>query len=461
MQPLILFHNFLNVTAMLDIAKENDKLFNAVLQSVEDLHKTETAIENEKNLIAQFTDFLSKNTGEIEKFHSIENELIDYLKKYSFTGNLDFTPVKNILQPLTALKQKLAEMGKEAKALAGLPDRYNCHKAMDACKNLTLFCVNEMKSADYDKVTTALDANIPKLQAIKKEFDTEEKILGAIKNVMNKNQTVLNTYTAFKIELEQFVSNFPNDRDNDLATVEHRLQKLNEIDKTANQINSIAVQIQNFADRYGKNNILQKALQFLSLMNTKMKFNDADKVKNELDAIHSQLKNVTDNFDKESNASLQLLIKLQQRTPDCWEEENENLISDLSAIINQDSRKVNFVLQDYYDSENNAINKKKQDIINFERQHADLLSRYGQRLSAEIKNKYVSYSFFEQWIADIIKEERQRKNASLWKIAKIVGIILGIGIAIGLIIWAFSVHPWISGIIALILIIIAIKILKD
>jgi hypothetical protein len=409
------------------------------MQSIQALHDTETFIETEKKTYRTFIDFLTNNAGEIGKFCAVEEEMTDYLKQYSFSGKADFSSVKDKLQPLTAIKQLLATMGSAAGQLAGYPNRYGCHKKMEECKTLTEFCVNRMKSVNYENTVTGLRIHISDLDDIKKEFETEAKILANIKNVITGNQALLNKYTAFKTETEQFVSTFPNDRDRDLTTVKQRIRDLNEVDKLFDKVNALVAKIQPYVNRHKKDAVTGYAAQIISFAHTQMKCRDLSKTKSDLENIIPKLNQVIGDFDKECNAVKQLHGNLLQRTPDKWEDDNEYLISELSSIIQKDTRKSDFVLQDFHTREQDACNKKKRDISGFEQQHANLMKRYGNRLYSAIRDRYVSYSFFQRWITDILEEERLRKNKLNWKIAKIAGIVLGAATIIALFI-AFL--PW-------------------
>ena len=412
---------------MNDIVSENSKRLNAVLGSVEDLHKTETAIKDELNTVVQFIDFLSKNGDEIGKFHAVENEIADYLRNFSFAGKIDFFAARDKLSKLPGLKQKLANMGSEAQKLASMPDRYNCFKAMEVCKNLTLFCVNEMKSVDYDRVTTALDTNIPKLLAIQKEFETEKRIFSDIKNLISKNASIFNKYTAFKMEIEQFLAKFPNNRDTDFQTVEKQIFALNEIDKLYHQIEGLVSQIKNNPDKFQKNATIQQAEQQFIYAKTQMKYGDTNKVKNDFMASISRLKQVVADFDNESKAIAQMYNTiaqmhnvLQQRTPDLWAEESEKLISELDTI-RKNSKQSNIDLQLYATRIQKASETKKQNIADFELLYGSWLKRgrNKQKLDSEIRNKYVSFADFKNFISTV---EKQRKEL-MWKIV-IAAVVL-------------------------------------
>ncbi|MDR2286619.1 MAG: hypothetical protein LBE04_03975 [Prevotellaceae bacterium] len=440
---------------MHNIINENTKIFSSIMQSVQTLHETEIFIEDETKMFRTFMDFLTKNADEIGKFHAVEEEMVDYLRQYSFNGKADFSSVKDKLQPLTGIKQLLATMGSAAKELVGYPNRYGCHKKIEECKTLTDFCINRMKSVNYDKTVTELKVYISDLKDIKKELETDAKILADIKNIINSNNALLNKYTAFKTETEQFVSGFPNDRDNDLATIKQWIHTLSEVDKLLDKVGAISTQIQHYANRYQKDAVWKQADQIISFAHTQMKRCDMSKTKSDLQNIIPKLNQVISDFDKEYDTIVQLIGKLKQRTPDHWEEDNENLIYELSAIIKNDTRKQNFVLQDFYTREQDACDKKKHDISGFERQHADLMKRYANRLYSAIRDKYVSYSCFQQWITDILEEERKRINRLRWKIAKIVGATLGIGSVVGVLIWVFVAYTVWAIVITVILIIIA------
>jgi hypothetical protein len=335
---------------MPDILKENTKYFNSVMQSIMVLHKTETEVENEKVLFAKFANFLTKNTDEISKFHAVENETVDFLQNFSFTGKIDFTPVRDKLLPLSQIRQKLVEMGNEAKKLAGLPDRYSCFKAVEVCKQLAVFCVNEMKSADYNKVTVALDKNIPKLISIQKKFETE-------------NQTISNL---------------------------------------VDEVTKLSTQIKNYADRYNKNAVFSHSQQLLSSVE-QMKFNSFDNTKVAFQKNIDDIKNLSNAFAKERKDTTALRDKLKKESPDLWREDNEQLVSELDTIIKRGTETSNFVLQSFYNREQSARNKKKQDITGKKQEYAWLRRNCYAAEVNRLSKKYMRLSDFQSGIESIRK----------------------------------------------------------
>ena len=389
---------------MLDIKKENTKCFAAVMQSIEALHKAETEVENEKVLFAKFTDFLTKNADEIGKFHAVENEIVDFLQKFSFTGKIDFTPVRDKLSPLSPLRQKLMEMGSEAKKITGLPDRYNCHKAMEVCKQLTMFCLNEMKSTDYDKVTVALDKNIPKLQSIQKEFEKENQILADIKNLLQQHATVLNKFSAYKDELKQFIASFPNNRDSDLKTVQSHLTILSGIYDKIKDIDKTLTQVKKYADRYTKNAVVQQTENLISSAYSQMKFSDTSRIDTELKKAAANLKSVINAFDKENKDTTTLRDNFKKHAYNIWKEDSDQLVSELDNIIKQDTRKTGFLLQSFHSKIQTAESKKTQNIENIKRNYRWLQRKcYAADLNKLITNKYIAFSNFELQIENIRK----------------------------------------------------------
>jgi hypothetical protein len=386
---------------MPDIIKENRKYFAAVMQAVDNLHKVETEIKDEKILFAKFADFLTKNANETGKFHAVENEIVDFLQNFSFTGNVDFTLVRDKLLPLPPIRQKLVEMGKEAKKLVDKPDRYNCYKALEVCKQLAMFCSNEMKSADYAKVTAALENNIPALLKIQQEFETEKKILSDIQTVISKNSAVLNKYAAYKAELQQFVASFPNNRDTDLKTVEQRLTVLNNINKQTEEIEKTGAQIRSYADRFNKNNVQRQAESVLSSVYAQMKFRDAGNTKSNLQQNINSLKTVIASFNKEQTDTIALHNKLKKESPDIWKNDNEQIISELDIIIKKDTRISTFSLQNFYSREQMAVDTKRKDIACVQQKYKWLRrSRYAAQI-AGLKNKYMTFSDFQSEIKSI------------------------------------------------------------
>lgn len=393
---------------MPDIMQENKEYFTAVLQSVAELHKTETEIENENELFVKITDFLAKNADKIDKFHAVENEIIEFLQNFTFTGNIDFTPIRDKLLPLQTIRSKLAEMEMEARKLVGKPDRYNCHRATNVCKQLAIFCYDKMKSADYDKVTSALEKNIPALLKIQQEFETENRIFKDIQSIISKNTNLLNKFAAFKAELEQYVATFPHNRDTDKKNVEQRLIALLDVNKETEKIANLISKIYNYADRFNKKNVLQQAKNMLATTYVQMKFNDISNSKSNLQNNISRLEIVIASFDKEQKNTIALCREQQSQPYNIWREDNEQIISDLDKIIKRGTEKENFSLQSFHTRVQMAINKRAQDISKIEQKHRWLRRNcYAYDLN-NLKKKYMRHSDFQSKIEEI------RRNRGLF-----------------------------------------------
>jgi len=388
---------------MSDIKKENTKYFAAIMLSIEDLHKTETEVENEIVLFSKFTDFLIKNADEIGKFHAVENEIVDFLQRFSFTGKIDFTPLRDKLLLLPAIRQKLVEMGNEAKKLVGLPDRYKCHKAMEVCRQLALFCVNEMKFGDYNHVTAALETNIPKLLSIQKEFEKEKQILLDIKKAIQQHTVILNKFSAYNAEIQQFVSYFPTNRDTDLKTVESSLSILNGIYVQTTKIETTITQIRSYVNRYNKNAVSQQIENLLSSVYSRMKISDTNRVDAELKKAMANLQNVINVFDKENKDINTLRNQLMKKSPDLWQENNEQFIAELDIIIKKGTEKSNFALQDFHSRIQTATTKRVNDIENTRQQYKWLKrNRYAIDLN-RLTTEYIKFSVFQSEIDSIRK----------------------------------------------------------
>ena len=300
---------------MTDIKKENSKYFDSVMQSVIALHKTEDDVKIEKKAIYDFVDFLTKKADETGKFHAVENEIVEYLKNYKFDGKIDFTPVCIKLDQLSPIKQKLGELVIEAKKLKDKPDRYNCQKAMETCRKLTQYCVNDMTSANYDKVTAALDANTPKLRDIQEKFERENQIKSDINQMLQRKAAVLKKYPAFKSELQQFLASFPNDPDADKKTVESRLVELTVINKLSEEADSLLAKISNYtADRYNKTAIVRQAENALSSTCSSMITSTIRAFEAELKKNIADLTSVINAFEKESQFLADLKKLLHQHS---------------------------------------------------------------------------------------------------------------------------------------------------
>ena len=370
-----------------------DRAITALDAVIPKLCAIQNEFETEKQILNNINKIVNQNTAVIGKYKAYKAELDQFVAAFPNNRDTDLKTVEQRIATLNKLDKVATELGVETQKMTTLPDRHDCHKTLEVCKKLIALCVNEMKSTEIDRVITAINANIPKLKAIQKKFEAEKQIEAELKRLLNQHMAVLNKYAAFKTELSNFSGS-------DLKIVEQQLVVLNDVDKLCQQIEGMIAQVQNFADKYQKNDTLRQVLQQIDFAKKQMKMSDTNKVKQEFAGAINKLQQLTGEFDKEVKKVKEMLKDLQQLTPDCWQEETEILIADLTEIAKKDPRKNKFVLQDFQNRIQKARDKKKQEIESFELHNSGWLKKRknSEKFDAEIRNKYVSFADFKTFV---------------------------------------------------------------
>lgn len=334
----------------------------SLLNSIDDLSRVEKTIIRDKALMSTYVDYIHQNEAEICKFGKSTMELQTYLDEYDFTKGFQFNTMQGRLEKLHPLRLKLAKMGEEAKKLSVFPDRYDSKKAIDICRGLALTCMERMSLSESEKVSELVETNTQKLIALQKLFERDGIILSQINATIESNKMVLNKCKAYMSELEQYVSGFPHQGVDDLEFVKNRIASAKQVVDLWETVDKAIEAVKDYANRFNKNILMNNYSQVVIGLSSKMRYADVGNYMAQLNGVLQQKRTLCDAFEKECKELQSLQRSLMQKEPDVWREDNERLLSKVSAILKGDSKKVSFDLGQLENNLADAKAKRKNDI---------------------------------------------------------------------------------------------------
>ena len=412
---------FLNTTNMSDSTHLNS-LYDKLFASVENLFKTEELIKADKVEIDSLVDFLSQNETEIGKFKNATLELQILLDKYDFTNediSIFMNSIRKKVESLHPLRSKLVKMGEEAKLLSVFPDRYNSKKSIETCRTLFQVCRERLRFDELDKVSQVVETNTQKLIEIRKLIERDNDNLRQINNAIDANKMVLEKFKAYYTELQQFVSEFPHSGQDDYAVVTKRISAAKSLMALYIKADKEVFSIKDFCDRHNKGMIVANYQTTIQAMFTSMKHSDVNWIEVRLNDIAKQVNAVHKAFDAEHHELDALMKILKAKKTDLWKEDNESLLTTVSGLLNNDTRKSNFDINHLKNSYSHAKSKRLSDIANTKKTYPWLESRKRYKIFHDrIISKYIE-SIEYHTIVEKLKKDK------LWRTILLFIPILG------------------------------------
>ena len=367
-----------------------NNVYDSLLDSITALFHVGKSIMRDKAALSSYTDYLSRNEGEIAKFGKASEELQADLDQYDFTKGFQFSAMQSRLEKLHPLRLKLAKMVEEAKKLSVFPDRYDSKKAIEICRGLSQTCMERMCLSESEKVSELVESNTQKLIALQKLFERDQHILSQIQAIINTDQTVLNKYKAYNAELKKYVSEFPHKGQDDLSVVKDRINVLKKLDALSLNVENTVATIRSYCDRYNKGAVMAKHSNLVHTMINTMQYADVGKIEKQLKDTITQVRAVTDAFEREREELGSMQSTLQLRRSDLWKEDTERLLATLKGILSKDTKTVDLNLDQLKTSLTNARIKRTND-INAQKEECPWLDWHRSKdYHAQVVSKYMS-----------------------------------------------------------------------
>lgn len=378
--------------------KQYDRLLNALSSYPQVLE------ENQKDMqsLDAYVKFLMFNEKEISKFSKITEEICLYLDNYNFAQGYVLDEIPNNLKPLHALRLALVKMGELSKELSVYPDRYELKKKIQVCKELTLTCMDKLGIGEIEKLTRLVIANTQKLAEVKELIENDDKVLVEIQSLMDSYMPVLQRFKAYLKELQEYILEFPHQGVDDLKVVGERLCCIEQIAQQLSELDLAVKGITNYADRYGKNSIIDSWAQIKSELSSQMRFEDTVKYGRRLKSMLSEIKQMRKAFDDEVKELRSIQSALMQGRTQMWKDDNERFLSRVNTLLDKDTKEEVFDLQQLRQDIYAKKQKRADDIELTRKKHRWLQGNNRYRCAFdELISKDVTYQEYSDSVSKI------------------------------------------------------------
>ena len=383
--------------------------YDTLLKAVGAMPGVAETIHKDRDAMTGFVGYLTQHEAEISKFGKATDEVCEYLNKYDFIRGYQFDAMQKKLELLHPLRLKLAKMGEEAKKLTSFPDRYDSKRAIEICRGLALTCMERMSLAEIGKVEDLVETNTKKLIDIQNLFERDKNTLEEINAVLETNKLILNKCKAYQTELKQYVSEFPHQGTDDLEFVKSRVATAKQVVDLWVTVEKSIEGIRDYADRHDKSALIDKYSQIVVGLSSKMRYADVGNYKAQLNGVLQDVRTLCDAFEKDGNELKSFQQSLMLKKADIWKEDNERLLSKVSAVLNSDSKKASFDLGKLKTEYVTAKQKRIEDIDATLKRYRWLGSSRRYKSSHDaLKAKYITSTEYQTSVEMIRKERRKR-----------------------------------------------------
>ena len=383
--------------------------YDTLLKAVGAMPGVAETIHRDRDAMTGFVGYLTQNEAEITKFGKATDEVCEYLNKYDFVRGYQFDAMQKKLELLHPLRMKLAKMGEEAKKLTSFPDRYDSKRAIEICRGLALTCMERMSLAEIGKVEDLVDTNTKKLIDIQHLFERDKNTLEQINAVLESNNSILSKCKAYQNELKLYVSEFPHQGTDDLEFVKSRVSTAKQVVDLWVTVEKSIEGIRDYADRHDKSALIDKYSQIVVGLSSKMRYADVGNYKAQLNGVLQDVRTLCDAFEKDGNELKSFQQSLMLKKADIWKEDNERLLSKVSAVLNSDSKKASFDLGKLRTEYVTAKQKRIEDIDATLKRYRWLGSSRRYKSSHDaLKAKYITSTEYQTSVEMIRKERRKR-----------------------------------------------------
>lgn len=383
--------------------------YNTLLKAVVAMPDVAETIHKDRDAMTRFVGYLTQNETEITKFGNATEEVCEYLNKYDFVKGYQFESMQKKLELLHPLRMKLAKMGEEAKKLSVYPDRYDSKRAIEICRGLAMTSMERMSLAETEKLEKLVETNTQKLIDIQNLFERDKNILEQINAVLESNNSILSKCKAYQNDLKQYVSEFPHQGTDDLEFVKSRIATAKKVVDLWGTVEKSIESIRDYADRHDKSALIDKYSQIVVGLSSKMRYADVGNYKAQLNGVLQEVRTLCDAFEKDRNELKSFQHSLMQKKADIWKEDNERLLTKVSAILNSNSKTASFDLGKLKTEYVTAKQKRIEDIDATLKKYRWLGNSRRYKSSHDaLKAKYITSTEYQTSVEMIRKERRKR-----------------------------------------------------
>ena len=384
----------------------------AVLDADSSLHRNSAAVSD-------FVGFVAGKEPGIAGFHKAWTELLAWMDGYDFNAGFDFDGMKDKVDSLCMLGEKLVKLKEEAGKLEGLPDRYGLKDALEAVGDLDRRCKEEMSLEEIPSYLDFVQARTDYLSSLQKRFQGDGFQLDRIREMLADRQELLAKYRAFHTEIQEYLEAFPHTGADDFAVVEERLLSLEETDARVGSAAEKVDSIRGFCNRYNQKEIVKAFEKLVNEMEERMLFRDISHYAKRLNDISGRADAAMEGFEEDQRNLRKMAEELRQKRPDMWADDNRHLLKIADSLLGKDYREASFEFEKLKEGMRLAKEARRTVVEEDQEQYGWLASgKYNERFQELIAGS-ITENEYKTGLAAIKKDHSK-------KVLKIVGIVLAV-----------------------------------
>ena len=306
---------------------------------IKKLKELQLQFKRDADMLDEIHRVMAAKKALLDQFKAYDTELKQYVAEFPHEGENDLQVVKDRIETLAPMLPKLEDLSKQAALLEDCPDRYGAKDELAQCDALMKECREMMCLDDVPKASARSDAHIKKLKELQLQFKRDADMLTSIHRAIDAETKVLGRYEAYRVELMQFVSEFPHEGKDDLQMVKDRIEALVLADTLRMKVEEAVESIRQFFDRYQKSLVVDDQARLDGEMRSSMRFADVEKYRGELEAMERRISTVERAFEAERNGLVALRDSLSAHKEGLWKEDNIRLLAKLKDLCAGDPRK--------------------------------------------------------------------------------------------------------------------------
>lgn len=402
-------------------------MYSDLLDSIVTYDQLNRQLSSSVNDMRSLATYITDNDTFISKFTLARKQLLNFLTTYDFSKGYDFSQLKENIDSLLLLRQRLVKMSDEARKLMAIPSRYGYAKNIEICKNLVIACRDKLTLDGARKLIEVVDNNIAKLLEMGKNFNSDQSVLNEIHQLIQASYAEIKPFNAFVQELNQYVNTLQHPSLKNLEEIDRRIRSVLDLREAWQEINAVVESVKGYADRHNKKELLTKYQKLVNDMLSIMCYADISRYRAMLDEINKRLHQLMDAYEQDKKELYTLRSLLNEKKPEIWSDDNKALLKKVNNLLEGDTARLSF---DRFQLKN----QYKQFVTN---RNADIRDAVAEYPWLE-KKKY--YDFHQHLIGIHITKSyyleciRDKRREVIKQRLKWVGIVIGVALAIALLV---------------------------
>ncbi len=303
-----------------------------VLFGLMDAYKTSVS---DASAVKELSLMLRSSEAKIVRFRHFIEELEKHIVEYDFAKSFDFIGVSEVVTNAVSLSDELATMEEIRGRCSKMADRYGSKDAIERCDTIVGECCTTMGMADVERCLAAAKAHNDKMKTIEASFSDESKRREVALQMIKRNDSLLEGYTAYISDLEQYVAREIGNVQGLFPGLEKRIERFCIFAEFLQKIGDLLQSVAGYADRYGKSKLMADWDKAIANAKNTMTYADIDDQQAKISAFEQRIERLKQKFDKERVEMDAMLRDLQNNPTSVWSEDYDALVKLIGGMYDQ------------------------------------------------------------------------------------------------------------------------------